>query len=78
MKTAISIPDSVFNAAELVAQKLNMSRSELYTKAMSTYLSKFQKSHITEALNEIYAEEDSAIDPSIHESQITSIGKESW
>ena len=61
MKTAISIPDSVFNAAELVAQKLNISRNELYTKAVSAYLNRYQKSHITEAFNEIHAEEDSSI-----------------
>ncbi len=78
MKTAISIPDSVYNAAELVAKKLNVSRSELYTKAVSDYLSKNQKSHITEALNKVYSEENSFIDPAIHDAQIYSIGKESW
>ncbi len=78
MKTAISIPDTVFNAAELVANKLNISRSELYTKAVSDYLNRTQKSHITEALNRVYSEENSSIDPEIHDSQITSIGKESW
>lgn len=33
MKTAISLPDSVFEEAEALAQKLGLSRSELYTNA---------------------------------------------
>ncbi len=78
MKTAISIPDPVFNSAELIAKKLNISRSELYTKAVSEYLSKHQKNHVTEALNEIYSHENSSMDSTFHESQVTSIGKETW
>lgn len=34
MKTAISLPDSVFEEAEALAQQLGLSRSELYTKAL--------------------------------------------
>lgn len=78
MKTAISIPDNVYNAAEMVAKKLNISRSEFYTKAVSEYLSRHQKSHITEALNKIYSEEKSTIDPTIIQMQSSSIEDESW
>jgi metal-responsive CopG/Arc/MetJ family transcriptional regulator len=78
MKTAISIPDNVYNAAEMVAKKLNISRSELYTKAVSNYLSQHQKSHITEALNNIYSEEISTINPTIVQMQSSSIEDESW
>jgi len=78
MKTAISIPDSVFNSAEIIAKRLNISRSELYTKAISEYLSKHQKSHITEALNEIYSHENSSIDAAFQKSQLASIGSKSW
>ena len=34
MKTAISIPDEVFRSAERLAQRLGVSRSELYAKAV--------------------------------------------
>ncbi len=78
MKTAISIPDSVFNSAELVAKKLNISRSELYTKAVSDYLNQHQKNYITEALNKVYSEEKPAIDPTIIQMQSSSIEDESW
>ncbi len=78
MKTAISIPDSVYNAAEMVAKKLNISRSELYTKAVSDYLSQNQKSHITDALNKVYSDKKSSIDPKIIQTQSSSIEDESW
>lgn len=38
MKVAISLPDPVFNAAELLAQELCASRSQLYAQALSAYL----------------------------------------
>jgi len=44
MKTAISLPDSVFDEAEALAQQLGLSRSELYTKALRAYLKKDRKS----------------------------------
>lgn len=78
MKTAISIPDNVYNAAEMVAKKLNISRSELYTKAVKDYLSKHEKSHVTEALNSVYANESSSLDSAILNTQNKSIGDESW
>jgi metal-responsive CopG/Arc/MetJ family transcriptional regulator len=34
MKTAISIPDDVFAAAERLARRLKKSRSELYSRAL--------------------------------------------
>jgi metal-responsive CopG/Arc/MetJ family transcriptional regulator len=78
MKTAISIPDNVYNAAEMVAKKLNISRSELYTKALNDYLKQHQQSHVTEALNQVYSEEKSTVDPAIIQMQSSSIEDESW
>lgn len=34
MKTAVSIPDDVFEQAEALARELNISRSELYANAL--------------------------------------------
>jgi metal-responsive CopG/Arc/MetJ family transcriptional regulator len=54
MKTAISIPDPVFEAAERLAQRLGKSRSELYTTAIRDYLKEHRDEDVTERLNEIY------------------------
>lgn len=38
MKTAISIPDDVFERAERTAARLGWSRSQLYTRAVAAFL----------------------------------------
>ena len=38
MKTAISIPDEIFLAAEQLAKRIGSSRSELYATALAAYL----------------------------------------
>ena len=48
MKTAISIPDSIYKAAEKLAIQLGMTRSALYTKAIKKFLLEFRNDRITE------------------------------
>lgn len=78
MKTAISIPDPVFEAAEKLAQQLGVSRSELYSTAVLTYVESHRDDDITERLNEIYSTEDSSLDPLIQQMQALSLPVESW
>jgi metal-responsive CopG/Arc/MetJ family transcriptional regulator len=78
MKTAISIPDGVFESAEALAQKLGISRSELYSIAVAEYLAKFRGEDITARLNEVYAREDSGLSPALRKAQARSIGKSEW
>ena len=56
MKTAISIPDQIFESAESLARKLRVSRSELYTRAVRELLDRNQSERITERLNQIWDE----------------------
>lgn len=78
MKTAISLPDHVFEDAEKLARRLGMSRSELYAKAVSQYLSDHRGAGVTEKLNEIYENESSALDPVSHVLQFASLQKDEW
>ena len=77
MKTAISIPDPVFQAAEGLAQRLGISRSQLYSKAILEYTKSHENQNITEKLNSIYSDE-TEFDKELHEMQLRSIPKESW
>jgi metal-responsive CopG/Arc/MetJ family transcriptional regulator len=67
MKTAISIPDRVFQSAEQLASKLGVSRSELYSKALAALVDKHRDDLITSRLNEIYGpgRESSSLDAGI-------------
>ena len=77
MKTAISIPDQVFQAAEGLAQRLGMSRSQLYSKAILEFTKSHKNQNITEKLNSIYSDE-TEFDKELHEMQLRSIPKENW
>ena len=51
MKTAISIPDEVFQKAERLAQRLKKSRSQLYSEAVAEYTARHSDDEITESWN---------------------------
>jgi metal-responsive CopG/Arc/MetJ family transcriptional regulator len=78
MKTAISIPDKVFRSADSLAKRLGFSRSQLYTTAVSEFLSKHQDKQVTDCLNAIYSKEDSSIPPSLITLQAKSLSHEEW
>ena len=78
MKTAISIPDPLFDAAEDVAGRLGVSRSQLYATALAEYVVKHRYDEVTEALNRVYATHDSTLDPVLAAMQFMSLPKEDW
>lgn len=79
MKTAISIPDPVFRAAEEAARRLSLSRSELYTTAVRQFLERHQSADVTERLERVYAENPSRVDPVVLEMQRLSLPEDdSW
>jgi len=78
MKTAISIPNSIFEAAEKLSKRFGISRSQLYAKAVTEYLRDHQKDGLTEKLNEIYEKESSELDPICHALQFSSLQKDEW
>ena len=56
MKTAISIPDDVFEGAERLAQRTKRSRSQLFSDALKEYLARHTTDDVTEAMNRVCAE----------------------
>lgn len=62
MKTAISIPDPLFAAAEAAARQLGLSRSALYARALRRYLSRHRQAAVTERLDAVYATQPSHAD----------------
>ena len=78
MKTAISLPDAVFSRAEVFARHRKMSRSALFTVAVDAYVQQHRTEDVTRKLNEIYAQENSSLDPVLERLQALSIPKEEW
>jgi metal-responsive CopG/Arc/MetJ family transcriptional regulator len=78
MKTAISLPDPVFEAAEQLAKRLGVSRSELYASAITEFINRHRSRGVTELLNQVYSKEDSTLDPELESLQVGSLGSERW
>jgi metal-responsive CopG/Arc/MetJ family transcriptional regulator len=56
MKTAISLPDEVFEKAEATAKRLKISRSELYVRALQEFLDTHSPDRLTEAWDAVIEE----------------------
>lgn len=78
MKTAISIPDSVFKTAERFARHRKLSRSALFTQAVKEFLHRRNSEDVTERLNLIYAAEESRLDRVAGALQMLSLSPEKW
>lgn len=78
MKTAVSIPDRVFQSAEKLAARLGVSRSRLYAKALASLVEKHREDLITSQLNEIYGPggEESSLDREVSSLQNRSLVRE--
>ncbi len=78
VKTAVSIPDPVFQAAERLAKRLGIPRSRLYSRAIERYVSDAQQRDVTALLNQVYAEEQAELDSALAALQWASIPHEPW
>jgi antitoxin MazE6 len=56
MKTALSIPDEVFDGAERLARRTKKSLSRLFSDALKEYLERYAPEEATEAVNRACAE----------------------
>jgi metal-responsive CopG/Arc/MetJ family transcriptional regulator len=73
MKTAVSIPDPLFKAADRASKRLKVSRSKLYAQALEEFLRSRTSMTVREKLDEVYGSESSELDPVLAEMQRRSI-----
>ena len=69
MKVAVSIPDTVFEAAEELAARRQCSRSSLYAQALERLLAAEDRDEVTARLDAVYTEEPSELDPALRDAQ---------
>ena len=67
MKTAVSIPDKLFEEAEKTAQKLGLPRSQFYARALEEFISMHDKQKITDRLNKVYSSDSASVDSAASE-----------
>lgn len=78
MKVAISLPDTLFAAAEHLAQQLRISRSQLYARALADFMEKRDDASITESLNRVYGATHKTIDADVNKAQSGVLAAETW
>ena len=53
MKTAVSIPDDIFERAERLARREQRSRSEVYAAALDEYVARHAHDEVTDAMDRV-------------------------
>lgn len=56
MKTAVSIPDEVFDEAERLVVELKTSRSQLYSRALREFVARHAPERVTETMDRVVEE----------------------
>ena len=78
MKTAISLPDKVFRAAERHARQTCKSRSRLYSEALSEYLARHTPDEVTEAMNRVADQVAESVDPFVAAAARRTLDRNEW
>ena len=78
MKTAISLPDEVFQRAEHLAKRLRLSRSELYAKAVAEFVSRHSPDDVTAAFDRVCAEVGGEPDPAFQRAARKVLESSEW
>jgi metal-responsive CopG/Arc/MetJ family transcriptional regulator len=78
MKTAISISDRIYRAAEAYARRMKKSRSQLYSEAMVEYLARHSPDAVTEAMNTVVQQIGEPSDPFVAAAARRTLERVEW
>lgn len=78
MKTAISIPDELFQDAERLAMRLQTSRSQLYARALSEFIARHDNDRVTELMDEAVRDVGQEADLFVQKAASQAIERAEW
>ncbi len=78
MKTAVSVPNEVFERAERLAKRLKVSRSELYSRALREYLARHSPDEVTAALDVLCEDLDTGAEELVREAGRRILESSDW
>lgn len=78
MKTAVSVPNELFERAERMARRLEVSRSELYSRALREYLARHSPDEVTRALDRLSEDLDTSADDFLREASRLILEATEW
>ena len=78
MKTAVSIPDDIFEQAEILAHRAKRSRSDVYARALSEYVARHAPDRVTEAMDRALDEVDEPVDRFASKAARRTLARSEW
>ena len=78
MKTAISVPNDVFELSERLAKKLKVSRSKIFAMGVKKLGEEYDDEDIIARINAVCEEVDTSLDPAVRFYQSRAIKREKW
>lgn len=78
MKTAVSIPEDVFERAERLARRTKKSRSRLFSDAVREYVARHDTDEITDAMNRVCEEVGDSKDPFVTSAARRVLERSEW
>jgi len=78
MKTAVSIPQEIFDKAEKLARHTRKSRSQIFSDAVKEYVDRHSADEVTEAMNRVCDELGPDSDPFVRAAARRSLVRSEW
>lgn len=78
MKTAVSIPDQVFEQAERLARRTRKSRSHVFSSALREYVARHSPDDVTEAMDRVCEDVGGQGDPFVTRAARQTLGRSEW
>ena len=78
MKTAVSIPDEVFERAERLARRTKKSRSRLFSDALAEYVARHASEEVTEAMDAALSKLDHQRDDFVSFAARRALARSEW
>jgi metal-responsive CopG/Arc/MetJ family transcriptional regulator len=78
MKTAVSIPDDVFEGAERLARRTKKSRSRLFSDAVKEYVARHAPEDVTDAMDGVCAELGNSKDEFVSSAALRVLERSEW
>jgi metal-responsive CopG/Arc/MetJ family transcriptional regulator len=78
MRTAVSLPEPLFEAAEKLAKRMKLSRSALYARALEDFVRRNDADDLTAQINRVLADEPQERDPFIDAAAAAMLRRAEW
>lgn len=78
MKTAVSVPDDVFEKVERLARRARKSRSEVFSAALREYVARHAPDEVTESMNEVWDKVNDPVDEFVAQASRRVLENSEW